>query len=155
MLSNREIVLETLSQYAADMARVIQASAGDMSGTELYDQEAFIPDFAEAVKQRNMLERKAGRDGFVCRSTAGRVVQLVQNYDSEIFTAEPEELPAQWGFKWSTDPAKALPFIALSTSPYNTGDCCAENGDTFRSKYDDNVHAPSAWPGGWEKVVEA
>lgn len=155
MLSNREIVLETLSQYAADMARVIQASAGDMSGTELYDQEAFIPDFAEAVKQRNMLERKAGRDGFVCRSTAGRVVQLVQNYDSEIFTSEPEELPAQWGFKWSTDPAKALPFIALSTSPYNTGDCCTEDGDTFRSKYNGNVHAPSAWPDGWEKVVEA
>ena len=44
-----------------------------------------------------MLERKAG---FVCRSTAGRVVRLLQPYDSTIYnTQEPEELEAQWGFE--------------------------------------------------------
>jgi len=120
-----------------------------MSGTELYEQEQFIPNFAAAVERKNMLERDVG---FTCRSSAGRIVRLIQHYDSSIYTAEPEELPAQWGFKWSTDPAKALPFIALSTSPYMTGDCCTEAGATWRSKLDNNVFSPSAYPQGWEQV---
>ena len=101
-----------------------------------------------------MLERKAGqKDGFVCKSSAGRVVRLLQNYDSTVYTQEPEELPAQWGFVWSKDPAKALPFIALATSPYDTGDCCTETGIVYRSTMDGNVHAPSAYPQGWEVVT--
>ena len=96
-----------------------------------------------------MLTRKAG---FVCKSTAGRVVRLIQPYDSETFPGEPEELPAQWGFQWSKDPKEALPFVAMATSPYNTGDCCTENGKVYRSKMDNNVHAPSAYHDGWEEV---
>lgn len=121
-----------------------------MTGTELYEREGFIPDFRAACELRNMLERKAG---FVCKSSAGRVVSLIQPYDSTIYTQEPEELVALWRFKWSKDPAKALPFVAISTSPYDTGDCCTENGGTFRSTIDNNVYAPSAYPRGWEAVT--
>ena len=100
-----------------------------------------------------MLERKAGQtDGFICKSSAGRVVRLIQNYDSDTFPAEPEELPAQWRFVWSTDPAKAKPFIALSTSPYGVGDCCTENGIVYRSTHDNNTFAPSEYPAWWEAV---
>lgn len=95
-----------------------------------------------------MLERKAGqKDGFVCRSSAGRVVRLLQVYDSEIYPQEPEELPAQWGFVWSTDPGKALPFLSLSTSPYAKGDCCTAGGKTWRSKTDTNTWSPETNPG--------
>jgi hypothetical protein len=97
----------------------------------------------------NMLNRPVG---FVCRSSAGRVVKLLQPYDSSIYPQEPEELPAQFGFVWSQDPAKARPFVALSTSPYNTGDCCSEEGQVFRSAMDGNVWAPSAYPAGWVAV---
>lgn len=141
--------LEIMRARGYEDALSLQTRAPDMTGTELYAEEDYIPSFAEAVKRKNMLERAVG---FVCRSTAGRVVRLLQKYDSTIYTSEPEELPAQWGFAWSTDPAKALPFIALSTSPYNTGDCCSENGYVYRSKIDNNVHAPSAYSTGWEKV---
>ena len=141
--------LEVMRQRGKVDALSLQSRAPDMTGTELYAEEDVIPSFAEAVKRKNMLERAVG---FVCRSTAGRVVRLLQKYDSTIYTAEPEELPVQWGFVWSTDPAKALPFIALSTSPYNTGDCCSENGVVYRSKIDNNVWAPSAYPDGWEEV---
>jgi hypothetical protein len=127
----------------------VQERSPDMSGTELYAVDDRIPQFKEAVKKQNMLTRKVG---FVCKSSAGRVVRLIQPYDSEIFTSEPEELPAQYGFVWSDDPAKALPFVAISTSPYMKGNCCTENGAVYRSKIDNNVHAPSAWPQGWEKV---
>ena len=127
----------------------LQARAVDMSGTELYAEDKIIPAFAEAIKVMNMLERPVG---FVCKSSAGRVVKLLQNYDSSVFTAEPEELPAQWGFKWSTDPEKALEYIALSTSPYMKGDCCIENEAVYRSLIDNNIWSPSSYAQGWESI---
>ena len=115
--------------------------------TALSDEEYTAA--AAAVAARNMLSRTTD---FVCRSSAGRVVQLRQTYDSTIYPGEPETLPAQWGFKWSTDPAKALPFIALATSPYGVGDCCTHGGKTWRSKMTNNVYSPADYPAGWEEV---
>lgn len=148
-MNDKEFVLQTMKEAGLARAQTLQAQAPDMTGTELYAAEDFIPDFKAACALKNMLERAAG---FVCRSSAGRVVKLLQPYDSTIYTQEPEELPAQWGFKWSTDPAKALPFVAMSTSPYMTGDCCTEGGKTYRSTIDNNVWAPSGYPQGWEEV---
>lgn len=149
-MNDKEFVLKTLRQAGKQAAEALQQKAPDMTGTELYAEEEFIPSFKAAVAKKNMMERPIG---FVCRSTAGRVVRLLQNYDSTIYTQEPEELPAQWGFVWSKDPAKALPFIALATSPYDTGDCCTETGIVYRSLIENNVHAPSAYPQGWEVVT--
>lgn len=133
-------------------AKNLQQTSSGMTGTELNAQDDEIPDFREAVKKKNMLERPAGQDdGFVCRSSAGRVVRLIQNYDSDVFTGEPEELPAQYRFVWSTDPAKAKPFIASSTSYYNKGDCCLNKaGQPRRSKIDVNTFDPDVSPEFWE-----
>ena len=147
--SDKEFVLRTMQQAGLTQAQALQAKAPEMTGTELYAAEDYIPGFQAAKAAKNMLERTAG---FVCRSTAGRVVRLIQTYDSTIYAQEPEELPAQWGFAWSTDPAKALPFIAMSTSPYDTGECCTEGGHVYRSKIDNNVWAPSAYGQGWEDL---
>ena len=153
-MTSRERVLKREYDRGRMAAMEVQEKAPSMTGTELNAVDDRIPQFKEAVKRMNMLDRHAGMtDGFVCKSSAGRVVRLIQNYDSDVFTGEPEELPAQWGFVWSQDPAKALPFIALSTSPYNTGDCCTENGIIYRSKMDYNTHAPSAYPKGWDIVT--
>ena len=141
-----EAMFEKGKADAADL----QSRSSEMDGTALYAEEEKIPDFQAAKAKMNMLQRPIG---FVCRSTAGRVVRLLQVYDSNIYTQEPEELPAQWGFVWSTDPDKALPFIALSTSPYNIGDCCTENGTVYRSTIANNVWAPSAYPQGWTEVL--
>jgi len=127
----------------------LQESADAMTGTELYAADDRIPAFKAACAKQNMLERPVG---FVCKSTAGRVVRLIQPYDSNTYTEEPEQLSAQWGFKWSTDPAKALPFIALATSPYNTGECCTHNGKVWRSGQDGNVWAPGTTGVKWEEV---
>lgn len=148
MITKDESMNIMREQGKAD-ALALQELSPTMTGTELNAADDRIPDFVEAVKVMNMLKRPVG---FVCKSSAGRVVRLIQNYDSDIFTAEPEELPAQYGFVWSDDPAKAKPFIALATSPYMKGNCCTENDDTYRSKVDNNVHAPSAWADGWEVV---
>lgn len=153
-MTSKERVLQRERDRGRLAALEVQEKSPDMTGTELNAVDDRIPRFTKAVKKMNMLDRKAGQtDGFVCKSSAGRVVRLIQNYDSSTYTGEPEELPAQWRFVWSQDPAKALPFIALSTSPYNTGDCCTENGGTYRSKMDSNTHAPGAYPAGWEQVA--
>lgn len=151
MSNNKEIVLQALREYGKRKARELQTASASMTGTQLYAQEDFIPDFQAAKAEMNMLQRHAGlTDGFICRSTEGRVVRLIQSYDSDIYPQEPEDLPAQWGFVWSTDPYKARPFVAISTSPYNAGDCTIEDGMVYRSKGDNNVWAPSAYPDGWE-----
>lgn len=147
-MTAKERVLNRERQRGYEAAKAVQASAESMSGTELYAVDDRIPGFLAARAKKNMLERDLG---FVCKSSAGRVVRLLQPYDSDVYTQEPEELPAQWGFKWSTDPAKALPFVAISTSPYMTGDCCLdETGAAKRSTIDNNVWSPEDYPDGWE-----
>ena len=144
-----EIVLNAMRAQGLADATALQTRAPEMDGTALYSDKQKIPDFQAAKEQKNMLQRPVG---FVCRSTAGRVVKLLQVYDSMVYPGEPEELPAQWGFVWSTNPEDALPFVALSTSPYGIGECCTENGQVYRSTIDNNVWAPSAYPQGWEAV---
>ena len=147
-MTDRELVLETLKRYGKVIAQSVQTRSSEMTGTELNAEQSYIPDFTAACEKMNMLNRPVG---FVCKSSAGRVVKLLQVYDSTIFTQEPEELPAQWGFVWSDDPAHAKPFVAISTSPYMKGNCCTESDEVFRSVIDNNVHAPPAYVQGWER----
>ena len=148
-MKNKDFVLETMRRSGKLIAQSVQTNAPSMSGTQLNAEREYIPDFKAACLAMNMLDRPVG---FVCKSSSGRVVKLLQVYDSTIFTAEPEELPAQWGFVWSDNPAHALPFISLSTSLYMKGNVCSENDVVYRSKLDNNVWAPSAYPDGWEAV---
>lgn len=153
-MTSKKRVLQRERDRGRMAAQAVQEASPTMTGTELNAADDRIPRFAEAVKHKNMLNRKAGQeDGFVCRSSAGRVVRLIQNYDSDVFTGEPEELPAQFRFVWSHDPAKAQPFLASSTSYYNTGDCCLNRaGQPVRSKIDVNTFDPDVNPEFWEVV---
>ena len=148
-MTSKERVLQRERDRGRLAAQEVQSKSAEMTGTELYAVNDRIPSFKKAISVMNMLNRPVG---FVCVSSAGRVVKLLQNYDSNIYTQEPEELPAQFGFVWSDNPEDALPFIASATSPYMKGNCCMEEDVVYRSKYDNNVHAPSAWPDGWERV---
>ena len=152
-MNDKDFVLDTLRRAGLAVAQSVQEQAADMTGTALNAQADYIPDFQAAKAKANMLTRKAGQtDGFVCRSTAGRVVRLIQTYDSDTYPAEPEELPAQWRFVWSTDPQKALPFIEMATSPYATGDCCTYEGHVWRSGQDTNTWAPGTVGVQWEDL---
>lgn len=150
-MTSRELVLNTMKQYGKNVATDLQSKAEEMTGTELYGKKGFIPSFLIACEKKNMLERPIG---FVCKSSAGRVVKLIQPYDSTIYTQEPEELPAQWGFVWSKDPKHALPFVSLATSPYSKDECCTDDGIVYRSTIDGNTWKPSDYPQGWEAVTE-
>jgi len=151
-MTSKERVLKREFDRGRMAAQEVQNKAPEMTGTELNAVDDRIPQFKKAVEKENMLNRKAGQeDGFICRSTAGRVVRLIQNYDSDIFKGEPEELPAQYRFVWSTDPAKAQPFIQSAESYYNEGDCCLNKaGQAKRSKINANTHDPDEHPEFWE-----
>ncbi len=153
MVNEKDFVLNTMRTYGKNRAEALQAKAPEMTNDALNEQQQDAPDFRAACEVKNMLQRSPG---FICVSSAGRVVRLLQVYDSSVFTSEPEDLPAQWGFVWSTNPAYAKPFIALSTSPYGKNECCTEEVDgtihVYRSKIDNNVWAPSAAPTMWEQV---
>lgn len=140
--------LYTSAMYAKGLADAadLQERSATMDGTALYAEEDKIPDFQSARQAKNMLQREAG---FICRSTVGRIMKLIQPYDSDIYTQEPEELAAQWAPYWSKDPLKALPFIVLSTAPYMTGDCCTDVGRVWQAKQDNVVWAPSTNPEFW------
>ena len=150
-MTSKERVLKREKDRGRMAAQEVQTKSAEMTGTELNAVEDRIPKYAEAVKVMNMLERPVG---FVCKSSEGRVVKLLQNYDSTIYTKEPEEYPALWGFVWSNNPEHAKPFISLSTSPYMKDNCCTEGEAIYRSTIDNNVYAPSDYPQGWEKVEE-
>lgn len=151
-MTSKERVLHRERERGRMAAQAVQEASPAMTGTELNAADDRIPRFKEAVMHKNMLDRKAGQeDGFVCLSSAGRVVRLIQNYDSNTFKGEPEELKAQFRFVWSHDPAKAKPFISSSTSYYNKGDCCLNKaGDPRRSKIDVNTFDPDVSPEFWE-----
>jgi len=144
-----DLILTAMFEKGKSDALNFQVRSTLMDGTAMYAEEQLIPTFEAAKNVENMIDRPIN---FVCITKAGHVVKLLQPYDSDIYTAEPEELSAQWGFVWSTDPAKARPFISISTSPYMIGDCCIENEKIYRSILDNNVWAPSGYPQGWEEV---
>lgn len=152
---NQEIRKDAMYQAGRAAAQELQVKSADMTGTQLYDATQEIPDFQAAKATQNMLTRNAGmKDGFVCKSSAGRVVKLLQPYDSDTYTQEPEDLPSQWGFVWSDNPNHALPFVSIATSPFMIGNVCSENGKVYRSTIDGNVWAPSEYPTGWEEVTD-
>lgn len=150
-MTSKDFVIDSMRKWGKTAAEALQLKAQDLTGTQLNGESTYLPDYRSACAKANMKDRKAG---FVCQSSSGRVVKLLQPYDSTVYTAEPEDLPSLWAFVWSKDPRHALPFVAISTSPYMMGDCCIDLADglTYRSKADNNVHAPSAWPAGWEAV---
>ena len=94
-MTSKERVLKREYDRGRAAAQEVQDRAANMTGTALYAVDDRIPQFKAAAANRNMLQRPAG---FVCKSSAGRVVKLLQPYDSSFYPAEPEELSAQWGF---------------------------------------------------------
>lgn len=146
MMTDKELVLTTMRKYGKAVAENLQERAPEMNGTEIIAEEEFLPDF-DPVRQ--YLNYPAG---YVCKSALGNAVKLIQPYDSTIYTQQPEELSAQWGFYWSTDPKKAKPFVAISTSPYMTGDCCTNNGHVWKSGQDNNVWEPGTVGVNWEDL---
>lgn len=156
MSDSKDLVLETMRKYGLYNAQNLQTASDDMTGTAIIEQWDFIPAFSTAV---NVINRTAG---YLVKTELGNVCKLLTPYDSDIYQGQPEEYPSLWGFKYSTDPDKAKPFLALSTSPYGLGECCLdwpdddpEDVQTYRSTFDGfNVWRPTDALEYWEVVTD-
>lgn len=77
--NDKELVLQAILPHS------LQEASADMTGTELYAREQYIPDFQAAKAAQNMMTRNAGREnGFVCRSTAGRKVERIAESKAQL-----------------------------------------------------------------------
>lgn len=147
-MDSRSIALSALRSQGVADATALQSNADNMTGTQLHDEAQKIPEFNNEKQYLNY------RIGFVCKSKLGNVVRLIQPYDSLIYPQQPEELVAQWGFKWSTNPEHAKPFLKSATSPYMKDECCLFEENVYASTMDNNVYSPAEYPAGWRKVDE-
>lgn len=148
-MTNKEFVLDMLCRFARSEAIALQEAAENMTPDEIIEDEILIPMFNPS---RQYLDYNPG---YICKTQQGNVVRLLQPYDSTIYTQSPEELPAQWGFYWSTNPKKAKVFLASATSPYYKGSCCIYNEHVWKSKIDNNIWSPSDYAQGWEDLGSA
>ena len=160
-MENETVYTEAMRDKGKRDAEDFQARAatGEMDGTAICAEEEKIPLFTEAVKVMNMNKRPAGQtNGFICISPVGNVVRLIQGYDSDIYTQDPEskDLAAHWRFVFSKDPKKAKEFLGdpdiLAVNYYNIDECCIDVGHVWRSKLANNVYRPSEYTQGWEDL---
>lgn len=129
-------------------ALALQERAPAMTGTEIIAEEGNVPAWDP---NKDYTGWKAGYPV----ADEGQVWLLLQPHNSAHYTGRPSGLRALWGLAHTTDPAKAKPWVApFGTSGlYMAGECCTENGATYRSIMENNPYAPSAYPAGWEIVT--
>lgn len=149
MLS-KEKLLEIVRAAGLSAATDLSLKAATLDGTALIEREMDAPDFTEAVKKKNMLQRSVG---FVC-CYDGQVWKLLQVYDSDTYTDTPDRMRTQWALCHTKDPAKAKPFVPSqgTSGMYMKDECCKVDTTVYRSKVDDNVWEPTNYPAGWEVV---
>lgn len=141
---------EAIRIFAKENALHLKTQGEGMSGTEIIDQEIFIPEWKPADYQT------VGAP--VCYE--GQVYKVLQAHDS---TANPDwtpaATPALWSICHTTDPAKAKPWAEPqgTSGMYQLGDCyIADDGTIYRQIYDgDNVYNAEALPERWEAVEVA
>ena len=138
---------EAIRIFAKENALHLKTQGEGMSGTEIIDQEIFVPEWKPANYQT------VGAP--VCYE--GQVYKVLQAHDS---TANPDWTPAATPALWSvchtTDPAKAKPWAEPqgTSGMYQLGECyIADDGTIYRQIYDgDNVYNAEALPERWETV---
>ena len=59
-MTDKELVLQVLQDYSRDKAMALQTEQVNMTGTELYAQEQYIPDFQAAKAAMNMMGKEVG-----------------------------------------------------------------------------------------------
>ena len=147
MMSNQE-ALAIMYQEGRRQALALQERAPEMTGTEIIAEEGKVPAWDPAK------DYSAWTPGWPV-ADEGQVWILIQPHNAAHYPGRPSSLRALWGLTHTTDPAMAKPWVAPfgTSGMYMAGECCTENGGTYRAKYDNTVHAPSAYPDGWEAVT--
>ena len=133
--------------FAKQNAQHLKEQGEGMSGTEIIDQELFVPEWKPANYQTVGAPVKFD----------GQVYKVLQAHDS---TSNPDwtpaATPALWSICHTTDPAKAKPWLEPqgTSGMYQLDECYrADDGTIYRQIYDgDNVYNAEAMPDRWQTV---
>ena len=145
MIDPRTVMYEEGRRQALEL----QNRAPGMTGTEIIAEEGHVPAWDPAKDYTGWSAGWPVTD-------EGQVWPLLQPHNAAHYPGRPSTLRALWGLAHTTDPAKAKPWVAPygTSGLYMTGECCTENGNTYRSIQDNNPYAPSAYPQAWEIVTK-
>lgn len=138
---------EAMRIFAKENALRLKEQGEGMSGTEIINQEIFVPEWKPANYQTVGAPVRYG----------GQVYKVLQAHDS---TSNPDWTPAATPALWSvchtTDPAKAKPWLEPqgTSGMYQLDECYrADDGTIYRQIYDgDNVYNAEAMPDRWQTV---
>lgn len=138
---------EAMRIFAKQNAQHLKEQGESMSGTEIIDQEIFVPEWKPANYQTVGAPVKFD----------GQVYKVLQAHDSsQTPDWTPAATPALWSICHTTDPAKAKPWLEPqgTSGMYQLGECCrADGGIVYRQIYDgDNVYDAEAMPERWQAV---
>lgn len=148
-MESKAFVLEKMREIGLEAAAKLQKEATNLTGTEIIDRESDIPDFDASKQYLNWLAGMTVRDD-------GQVWQLLQPYDSTVYTDKPANLRAQWGLCHTKNPKKAKPYVEPqgTSGMYMKDECCVQNDVVYISLIDNNVWPPDQYPDGWKKYEE-
>lgn len=148
-MESKTFVLEKMKAIGLQAATALQEQALDLTGTQIIDREADIPEFDPAVQYLNWTAKAVVRDN-------DQVWQLLQPYDSTVYTDRPENLRAQWSLCHTKNPKKAKPYVEPqgTSGMYMKDECCVQNDDIYVSTIDNNVWPPDQYPAGWKEYTE-
>lgn len=140
-------LVEALRILARENALRLQTQGNSMSGTEITEEEVFVPDWKPANYQTVGAPVK----------DEGQIYKVLQAHDSTNNpTWTPHDTPALWSICHTTNAAKAKPWIEpLGTSGmYYKDECYIDDGGVvWRQVYDDgNVYNAEATPDRWKAV---
>ena len=142
--------LEQIKQMARDQALYLRKRAPEMTGTEIIDEEQYIPfwniekDYTEVIVGAPV-------------QYDGQVYVLIQPHNANHYLdANPSVLPALWRVKHTTDPLKAKPWV----KPTNTSDmylkdeCMVWTDGTVKRCILDagTIYSPDEYAQAWEDV---
>ena len=138
---------EAMRIFAKQNAQHLKEQGESMSGTEIIDQELFVPEWKPANYQTVGAPVKFD----------GQVYKVLQAHDSsQTPDWTPAATPALWSICHTTDPAKAKPWLEPqgTSGMYYKDECYrADDGTVYRQIYDgDNVYDATATPDRWETV---
>lgn len=140
---------------SARMTFTREASAGDLSGTEIVACEDLLPAWTKAGPNGD----GSHEVGEACthNGQSWRCCQAHNTNNNPDIV--PGNSPAQWAPYHTTDPTNAKAFIQPTGAhdAYQKGECCLwTDGKVYRSIMEGaNAYSPEAYPQGWEEVTAA
>lgn len=148
-MTNRQFVLSIFREKGRADALDLRGRAQSMTGTAVIAEEAKIPVWDRA---RDYSAWPAGAPV----SYNGNVFGLLQPHNAAYYPAStPENTPALWAVKHTTDPEKAKPWLAPNGTSglYMADECCVFGGRVWRCIHDDNPYSPEDYADWWEAVL--